>query len=243
MLYRQKTRTRTDYKPEFAALKLPAHPVTRYAGFRNKWKSTRKVDHAPTPANKKKVEACCFQCLKLSGAIAPGQLPNRAIWEKTARHRWLDARWIWDFGFLLPAGLIDYGVGESPDIAGFLEPKDYLFDQDPTTFNDAPVVLDEDGKNNLTLTDHATLTGDDLHEPKLRVFNFAVPKFAGELGADGTNHYLVGAKTASSFTNLKVLDESSAALCTWGSAVDGGFYKNAENKLVFQPSQGVTIEL
>lgn len=168
--FKQKTRTRFDYSLEFAAKRLPAHPVSRYSTFSKGWKSTRKrAGYVPWPKNNSDdLFPCCRTCQTIDRPASA----NEPIWRKTANVRWLRAEWKWDFGHLLPAGLMDYGVGVTPPAMPVERDRVFVFKPDLSR-----------GFLDLDLKEHAE-AGADQHEAKARVSsypNFELVAFEGQL--------------------------------------------------------------
>ena len=177
-LYKIRTRTRYPLNSksdrEFAAKKLPEHPITRYRKgkiWTEKYLATRNAKHSPTPINAREQAHCCLTCEKLG--TKPGDLPNRPIWEKKFNARWLRGQYFWDFGFTLDPGLYyDNGVGRSPDIEGFLAPKNYLFAYDSSHHRPLSTLAGEtytllDG--NLSCPMHRNSKAEDIHFCRLNL--------------------------------------------------------------------------
>ena len=204
MKYRKKTRTKGDYKREFAGLQLPEHPVNRYKKiFSKKYQRIVRGNSANTPQANKKIDSCCFACLIKNGTVPKGQLPNRIIWEKKADARWLIARWIWDFGFVLPAGLSDYGVGLSPPIDDYIANKSVLF---PSPNQPYDLISDGEGKNKLEFEQHNIHMKENLHFAKAKIeqSNFATPSFQGQIGS-AYDYLMVGREGNGGFPIFVIL--------------------------------------
>lgn len=107
-------------------------------------------------------------------------------------------RWIWDFGFLLPAGLSDYGVGTTPPT---VINKSYIF---PSLALPSAFVTDGEGKTRLEFENHNIFKKTNLHNSKLRVLGAvngltqdSRPTFLGELAMSyisGKAYLVVGRK-------------------------------------------------
>jgi hypothetical protein len=153
--FKQKTRSKFDSTPEFAAKRLPAHPVSRYSTFSPMWKATRKrAGYVPWPKNNNDdLFPCCHTCQ----AIAKPESATKPLWYKTANVGWLRAEWFWDFGHLLPAGFISYGVGVTPPPLRPERERIFVFKPDISR-----AYLD------LDMEEHAQCKGDQ-HEARMRI--------------------------------------------------------------------------
>lgn len=112
----------------------------------------------PNPKNNQDdLFPCCRTCQLLDRQPSS----NEPIWRKTANAAWLRAEWKWDFGHLLPAGLISYGLGVTPPVPQPKRDRLFLLKPDLTR-----------GYLDLDLQVHAQLKNGDQHEAKARVSVF-----------------------------------------------------------------------
>jgi hypothetical protein len=98
---------------------------------------------------------------------------NKPIWYRTANIQWLRASWFWDFGHLLPAGFIDYGLGVTPPK---LQPeRDRVFVFKPNMNR---------GYLDLDMEAHAR-AGAEQHEARVKIASFSGNvNFPGEIVAN-----------------------------------------------------------
>jgi hypothetical protein len=180
--FKQRTRSKIDNNKEFAAKRLPAHPVSRYHTFSAVWKATRKIDgHLPRPKNNNDLFPCCRTCQ----IIARPEAANEPLWRKKANVDWLRAEWFWDFGHLLPSGFIDYGVGVTPPV---LKPeRDRIFVFNQTDAEAKRHYLDID------MEEHAK-AGKIQHEAKVRISDYPYSElvsFEGQLLCSSDGELLI----------------------------------------------------
>jgi hypothetical protein len=172
MAFKQKTRTRFDSTPEFAAKRLPAHPVSRYSNFSPKWKATRKRSgYVPWPKNN---NDDLFPCCRTCQTWRSPENAAKPLWYKTANVGWLRAEWFWDFGHLLPADFINFfGIGVTPPT--LKPPRDRIFAFKPDLAR---------GWLDLDIEEHAQAKGADQHEARIKIAATAQVNFPGEIVAN-----------------------------------------------------------
>ena len=191
--FRQRTRTRFDTSIEFAAKRLPAHPVSRYGSFSPMWKATRKIGgYVPWPKNN---NDDLFPCCRTCQAITKPASANEPLWRKTANIGWLRAEWKFDFGHLLPEGFISYGVGVTPPL---LQPeRDRIFVFKPDFSR---------GYLDVNMEAHAR-AGAEQHEARVKIGSFFQVNYPGEIVATKTGQVSIAIPRTVLFgTGIKVFE-------------------------------------
>lgn len=168
--FKQKTRSRFDSTPEFAAKRLPAHPISRYSRFSPMWKATRRRGgYVPNPKNNSDdLFPCCHTCQ----AFIKPESASKALWYRTANVGWLRAEWFWDLGHLLPEGFVALGLGVTPPPLRPERDRVFVFKPDASR-----AYLD------LDMEQHSR-AGADQHEARIKIVSFANSvNFPGEIVA------------------------------------------------------------
>lgn len=153
---------------------LPAHPTGRYSGFTNLWKKTRRPSgYLPRPATCATKENDLFPCCLSCGVTDPENI-KELLARRSANAGWLTADWWWDFGWVLPAGFVSYGIGitvPNPPVE-----RDRVFVHKPNLSR---------GYLDLDLKAHAK-AGADQHEAKVQILSSVsqLVSFEGQIIAD-----------------------------------------------------------
>ena len=146
---------------EVAGKLLPAHPTGRYSNFSSLWKKTRRPSgYLPRPTTCATKENDLFPCCLSCGATDPENV-KELLARRSANAGWLTADWWWDFGWVLPAGFVDYGIGvtvPSPSVE-----RDRVFVHKPDLSR---------GYLDLDLEAHSK-AGADQHEARAKVSTYA----------------------------------------------------------------------
>ncbi|MEG5159582.1 hypothetical protein QUB37_03915 [Microcoleus sp. AT3-A2] len=158
---------------EVAGKLLPLHPTARYNSFTDLWKKTRKVGgYIPRPKTCITAEDDLFPCCLSCAAITDPENVKELLARRSANAGWITADWWWDFGWLLPAGFVNLGIGvtvPSPPVE-----RDRVFVHKPNLSR---------GYLDLDLAAHAKV-GADQHEARARVSayaNFEQVAFEGQM--------------------------------------------------------------
>ncbi|MEG4579356.1 hypothetical protein QUA71_06935 [Microcoleus sp. MON1_C5] len=156
---------------ETAGKILPLHPTVRYKNFSALWRKTRKIGgYVPRPktcmTDKNDFFPCCLSC----AVTTDPETVKEKLARRSANVGWLSADWWWDFGWTLPEGFVNYGIGVT--VPTLQPPKNYVF------------VLDPDLKRKrleFTLEEHANLHGDLQHEARVKISSYDNVTFIGQI--------------------------------------------------------------
>ncbi|MEG4273798.1 MULTISPECIES: hypothetical protein [unclassified Microcoleus] len=154
---------------EVAGKLLPLHPTNRYSSFSDLWKKTRRPSgYLPRPTTCATKDNDFFFCCLSCGATDPDSVKELLV-RRSANAGWISADWWWDFGWLLPAGFVNLGIGVTVPSPPVERDRVFVFKPDLTR-----------GYLDLDLDSHAK-AGADQHEAKAQVVNFNNVSFEGEL--------------------------------------------------------------
>lgn len=147
---------------EVAGKLLPAHPTNRYSTFSQLWRKTRRPSgYLPRPTTcASKTDGFFFCCLSCSAATDPENV-KELLARRSANAGWLAADWWWDFGWVLPAGFVDYGIGVT--VPSLPVERDRVFVHKPNLLR---------GYLDVDLAEHAKV-GADQHEARAKVSTYA----------------------------------------------------------------------
>src|SRR5919202_338821 len=181
MEFHQLKRSQFNDIPEFAAKRLPLHPTTRYSNFTETWKSTRNNQYVPRPKRLQSQDdlfPCCLSC----SAQESKENVTEFLWHRKAYAGWLQAEWMWDFGFNLDEEWVLLGVGITPPLPPIERDRIFVYTPD----------LRRGYLANLSRQEHSQLKGDDLHEAKIKIASFFENvNFPGEIIATSTGLILI----------------------------------------------------
>lgn len=136
---------------------LPAHPTNRYSTFSDLWKKTRRPSgYLPRPITCVTKDNDFFFCCLSCGATDPESV-KELLARRSANAGWLSAEWWWDFGWLLPEGFVNFGIGTTVPSPPVKRDRVFVFKPDLRR-----------GYLDVDLATHAQ-SGADQHEAKARV--------------------------------------------------------------------------